>query len=120
MNLPLVFAFSLYLVPCILYLHPMPLNKNQRSHLRKLAHSLKPIVIIGQAGLTENVTTEIKLSLEHHELIKLRLNAADKTARQEMIDSILQQTSAELVQAIGHICAIYRPAEKPHIVLPTG
>lgn len=113
-----IFACILSLFSCILLY--MPLNKNQRSHLRKLAHSLKPVVIIGQAGLTENVTTEIKQSLEHHELIKLRLNAADKTARQEMIDSILQQTSAELVQAIGHICAIYRPAEKPHIILPTG
>ena len=98
----------------------MSLNKAQRSHLRKLAHALKPVVIIGQAGLTENVMTEINLTLEHHELLKIRLNAADKTARQDMIDSILQQTSAELVQAIGHICTIYRPAEKPHIVLPAG
>ncbi len=98
----------------------MPLNKNQRNHLRKLAHPLKPVVIIGQAGLSENVMSEIDSSLEHHELIKLRLNAADKAARQKMIDHILEQSSAELVQAIGHICAIYRRAEKSHIDLPKG
>ncbi len=96
----------------------MALNKTQRSHLRKLAHPLKPVVIVGQAGLTENVMTEINVALEHHELIKVRLNAADKTTRQEMIDSIIEQTSAEQVQAIGHICALYRTAEKPHIMLP--
>ena len=98
----------------------MSLNKIQRNHLRKLAHSLKPVVIIGQAGLTENIITEIDSSLEHHELIKVRLNAADKAARQQMIDTILEQTRAERVQAIGHICAIYRRAEKPHINLPKG
>lgn len=98
----------------------MPLNKNQRSHLRKLAHALKPVVIVGQAGLTENVIAEINVALEHHELIKVRLNASDKTARQDMIARIIQQTSAESVQAIGHICAMYRCAEKPHIVLPKG
>jgi len=98
----------------------MSLNKTQRNHLRKLAHSLKPVVIIGQAGLTENIITEIDSSLEHHELIKVRLNATDKAARQQMIDTILEQTRAELVQAIGHICAIYRRAEKPHINLPKG
>ncbi len=96
----------------------MPLNKKQRSHLRKLAHPLKPVVIVGQAGLTENVIAEINVALEHHELIKVRLNAADKTTRQEMIDTIIEQSSAELVQAIGHICALYRRAEKPHILLP--
>ncbi|VAX05989.1 RNA-binding protein YhbY [hydrothermal vent metagenome] len=96
----------------------MPLNKNQRNHLRKLAHPLKPVVIIGQAGLTENIITEIGSSLEHHELIKVRLNATDKASRQEMIDTILEQSSAELVQAIGHICAIYRRAEKPRLELP--
>ncbi len=96
----------------------MPLNKNQRNHLRKLAHTLKPVVIIGQAGLTENIITEIGSSLEHHELIKVRLNATDKASRQQMIDTILEQSSAELVQAIGHICAIYRRAEKPRLELP--
>jgi len=96
----------------------MSLSKVQRSHLRKLAHPLKPVVIIGQAGLTENVIAEINVALDHHELIKVRLNAADKTARQEMIGRIIEQTSAEPVQAIGHICALYRRAEKPRIVLP--
>ena len=104
------------LVSCIFNF--MSLNKIQRNHLRKLAHPLKPLVIVGQSGLTDNVMNEIDATLEHHELIKVRLNAADKTTRQEMIEQILEHSSAELVQAIGHICAIYRRAEKPRIELP--
>ena len=95
----------------------MPLSEKQRRHLRKLAHNLKPLVIVGQAGLTENVITEIDSTLAHHELIKVRLTG-DKETKQAMIDEILQHTGADWVLSIGHICAIYRPAEKPKIELP--
>ena len=79
---------------------------------------MKPVVIIGNAGLTENVLTEIDGALAHHELIKVKINAADKTERQAIIDKICEQTAANRVLSIGHIAAFYRPAEKPKINLP--
>ena len=79
---------------------------------------MKPVVIIGNAGLTENVLTEIDGALAHHELIKVKINAADKTERQAIIDKICEQTAANWVLSIGHIAAFYRPAEKPKINLP--
>jgi RNA-binding protein len=96
----------------------MPVTEPQRRHLRKLAHHLKPVVIVGNAGLSENVITEIDNALAHHELIKVRINAADKTERQAMIESICQQTGADRVLSIGHIAGFYRAAEKPRLVLP--
>ena len=96
----------------------MPLSQQHRRHLRKLAHHLKPVVIVGNAGLTENVLAEIDNALEHHELIKVRINAADKTERQTVIDKISAQTDSGWVTSIGHIPAFYRPAEKPKLVLP--
>jgi RNA-binding protein len=96
----------------------MPLSEAHRRHLRKLAHHLKPVVIIGNAGLTENVLTEIDAALAHHELIKVKINAADKTERQSFIDKICENTAADWVLSIGHIAAFYRPAEKPKIILP--
>lgn len=96
----------------------MPLSEPQRRHLRKLAHHLKPVVTVGNAGLTENVLTEIDAALAHHELIKVKVNAADKTERQAIIDKISDQSAADWVLSIGHIAAFYRPAEKPKIVLP--
>jgi RNA-binding protein len=96
----------------------MPLSETQRRHLRKLAHHLKPVVIVGNAGLSENVLTEIDNALAHHELIKVKIHAADKTERQAIIDRISEQTDAGWVLSIGHIAAFYRPAEKPKIVLP--
>jgi len=96
----------------------MPLSEPHRRHLRKLAHHLKPVVIVGNAGLTENVLAEIDAALAHHELIKVKINAADKTERQVIIDKISDQTAANWVLSIGHIAAFYRPAEKPKIILP--
>jgi RNA-binding protein len=96
----------------------MPLSETHRRHLRKLAHHLKPVVIVGNAGLTENVLTEIDAALDHHELIKIKIHAADKTERQAIIDKISEHTAASWVLSIGHIAAFYRQAEKPKIVLP--
>ncbi len=96
----------------------MPITQSQRRHLRKLAHHLKPVVIIGNAGLSEGVLGEIDAALAHHELIKVRVNAADREERQAMIERIAQATGADWVLSIGHVAAFYRAAEKPKIVLP--
>lgn len=90
-------------------------NKRQ---LRTLGHKLKPVVIIGNAGLTESVLSEIRSTLDHHELIKIKVNAADRVERNRIIDEICAQTRAELVQKIGHIALIYlKNRKKQRIVL---
>ena len=76
--------------------------------LKNTSHQLKPVVIIGSQGLSEGVQKEINIALEAHELIKVRINARDKEARQEMIDAILDQQNATLVNVIGHVAVIYR------------
>ena len=86
----------------------MPLAENQKRDLRQRGHALKPVVIIGNAGLSEAVLREIDLSLEHHELLKVRLGGADREARRQLIASICESCHAELVQSIGHIALIYR------------
>lgn len=94
------------------------LGKIQLKHLRQLAHEIKPIVIIGNKGLTQNVIEEIKLALDHHELIKVKVNADDREDRAKMIEQIKQQCEAEVVVTIGHIAGFYKPAKEPKIILP--
>lgn len=97
----------------------MPLIEQHKRQLRTLGHKLKPVVIVGNAGLSESVLAEIRLTLDHHELIKIRVNAADRIERQRIIDEICTQTRAELVQKIGHIALIYlkNREKKQRIVL---
>ncbi|MFM2006224.1 MAG: hypothetical protein RLZZ09_1879 [Pseudomonadota bacterium] len=82
--------------------------------MRAKAHSLKPVVITGQNGVTPAVLNEIDLALEHHELIKVRVNAAVREDRKTMIQQICTDSSAELIQAIGHVVTLYRKTPKKH------
>ena len=94
------------------------LTARQRSYLRSLAHSLKPVVLTGTAGLTDAVMNEIDQALAHHELIKVRLNAGDRRTREAMTTAICQRTGCDSVQHIGRISVIYRPARDARIKLP--
>ena len=86
----------------------MPLTEPFKRELRGRGHALKPVVSIGNAGLSKAVLREIELSLEHHELMKIKIGGTDRDTRRHMIDEICKTFGAELVQAIGHIALIYR------------
>lgn len=84
----------------------------ERSALRAEAHGLKPIVLIGEAGLTANVLKEISLGLDSHGLIKVRVFGDDREARIAMYDSICEQLDAAPVQHIGKLLVLYRPKKE--------
>lgn len=86
----------------------MSLPEKTRRELRGRGHALKPVVSIGNAGLSDAVLRELELSLEHHELMKVRIGASGREQRRQMIAAICEQLGAELVQAVGHIALIYR------------
>ncbi len=94
------------------------LTGKQKNHLRGLAHALHPLVIVGEKGLTESLLQEARQALEAHELIKVRVNAADREEREERIEALLEATASALVQKIGHIAVLYRPSKKPKLQLP--
>ena len=97
----------------------MALTEKQKRHLRGLGHALKPVVIVGAAGLTDGVRAEIEQAIDHHELIKVRLNADDRGARQAMIEAICDASRAVLIHRIGHVGLFYRRnPDKPRIALP--
>lgn len=79
-----------------------------KKFLKTRAHTLKPVVMTGQHGLTPAVLNEINLALDHHELIKVRLNAAEREDRKAMAEAIRADTAAALIQAIGHVITLYR------------
>jgi len=97
----------------------MSLTPSQKRYLRSQAHHLKPVVMIGQHGLTDNVLAEIDGALAFHEMIKVRIAGAERDEKQAMVATILAASSAELVQLIGHIAVLFRRnPKKPKITLP--
>jgi RNA-binding protein len=99
----------------------MPLSDTQRRHLRGLAHHLKPVVMVGQDGLKATVLAEVDAALTAHELIKVKVAAADREERAVLIAEIAAASGAELVQSIGHVAALFRRnPKKPKVALPRG
>jgi len=94
----------------------------QRKYLRGMAHGLKPVVFIGQKGLTPEVLSSAQNALERHELIKVKFNDfKEKDQKTEISLEIEKETGAENVGMIGHTVVFYRPQEDPEnrkIVLP--
>jgi RNA-binding protein len=82
-------------------------NSADKKKLRAEAHALKPVVMIGQSGLTAAVLAEIELALNSHELIKVKIRA-ERDERKLISEKICTDTGAELIQTIGQIAVIYR------------
>jgi RNA-binding protein len=82
-------------------------NSPDKKKLRAQAHSLKPVIMIGQSGLTAAVLAEIELALDNHELIKVRIRA-EREDRKLISEKICIDTGAALIQNIGQIAVIYR------------
>ncbi|WP_223670630.1 ribosome assembly RNA-binding protein YhbY [Kangiella shandongensis] len=94
------------------------LSKTQLKFLRSKAHKLKPVVMIGDKGLTENVLEEINNALNHHELIKIRIRTEEREDKKSIIKAICDKCKAQEVQVIGHILALYRRSDDAKIILP--
>ncbi|MDD1611883.1 MAG: YhbY family RNA-binding protein [Methylococcaceae bacterium] len=90
------------------------MNSTDKKQLRAQAHSHKPVIMIGQAGLTPAVLAEIEIALDCHELLKIRIRA-EKEERQTISDEIIASTGAELIQMIGQITVLYRPNPEKRI-----
>ncbi|MDG1075007.1 MAG: ribosome assembly RNA-binding protein YhbY [Methylophilaceae bacterium] len=89
----------------------MKLNPKQISHLRGLAHSLSPVVMIGNQGLTDNIIKEVEVSLNAHELIKIKVAGDDRDARKAIYQSICDSTNAIGIHHIGKQLVFYRASD---------
>ena len=96
----------------------MALSTKQRKHLKALAHHRKPVIQVGNAGVTAPVIREITQALDAHELLKIRLPGVERDTRHALLGEICEAVGAETVQEIGRMAVIYRRAKKPRLKLP--
>ncbi|MBR7070447.1 MAG: ribosome assembly RNA-binding protein YhbY [Oxalobacter sp.] len=90
----------------------LKLTSSQRSALKSQAHSLHPVVMVGDAGLTDAVLKEIDVNLNAHGLIKIRVFGDDRMNRIEILQRICSELDAAPIQHIGKLLVIYRPKKE--------
>ncbi len=93
----------------LLHSAAMQLSEAQKKYLRGLGHRLKPLIMVGESGLSESLLREYESTLAHHELIKVRVRVGDRDARDAMIDKLCSDSAATLVQRVGNVALLYRP-----------
>jgi RNA-binding protein len=90
------------------------LKNAQKKYLKGLAHSLKPVVTIGQKGFNAGVCRSVEEALLAHELFKLKFNEhKEKEPKKAILSAIAAETGCELVGIIGHTAILYRPHPEP-------
>jgi RNA-binding protein len=86
----------------------------QRKHLRGLAHGLRPLVLIGQKGLTETILKAVSEALLAHELIKVKFNEhKEKPAKKAITAQIEARLDCRVAGLIGHTAVFYKPHPEP-------
>ncbi|MDH3274930.1 MAG: ribosome assembly RNA-binding protein YhbY [Gammaproteobacteria bacterium] len=97
----------------------MTLTESQKKYLRGRGHDLKPVITVGDAGLSASLMAEYESTIAHHELIKVRVRAGDRSVRNAIIDELCASSAAELIQRVGNVALVYREnADEKKIIIP--
>lgn len=94
------------------------LNSTQIRFLRAQGHHLKPVVLVGDKGLSDAVLKEITAAIKAHELIKIKVANDERSTREVMLDTVCSTTGAAAIQHIGKTFLVYKPAPQMKLVLP--
>ena len=98
----------------------MTLSESQKKFLRGLGHQLKPVIVIGDSGLSESLMKEFESTIDHHELIKVRIRAGDRKSRDDTIRSLCEQSKSSLIARTGNVALVYRcNVDRRRITLPS-
>jgi RNA-binding protein len=96
----------------------------QAKYLRGLAHGLKPVVFVGQKGVTDALIASTEQAFDRHELIKIKfIDFKEKKQKNEIAKVIAVKTGCLMVGMIGHVAIFYRQHDDPEkrkVVLPKG
>jgi RNA-binding protein len=98
------------------------LTSKQRAHLRKLAHHLKPIVLVGGDGVTDALISSVRDAFNSRELLKVKLQESASIKVREAANQIADALEdVHAVQTIGKTMVLYRrDPEDPEIRLPSA
>ena len=94
----------------------------QAKYLRSLAHALKPVVFVGQKGITDALIASTEHAFDQHELIKVKfVDFKEKNQKKEIAEIIKMKTGCLMAGMIGHVAIFYKQhvdPEKRKVILP--
>lgn len=96
----------------------LALTGKQIRFLRGRGHHLNPVVMIGKEDIGASLVASLEEALQHHELIKVKIQEGCLLDRKDVAEIISSKTGSAVVQILGRTILLYRPGEEPKINLP--
>jgi RNA-binding protein len=95
------------------------LTSKQRAELRRLAHRMKPVVIVGNDGVTDALVQSVREAFNTRELLKVKALDSAPAPIREISDAIAGALGdAQTVQTIGRTAVLYRPdPDEPELLV---
>ena len=84
------------------------ITSSTRKKYRQIGHHLRPIVTVGNLGVTDGVIEETRRALRDHELIKVKLNIEKKSVRAHEVKNLSTTLEAHFIQLIGKNAIFYK------------
>ena len=84
------------------------ITSSTRKKYRQIGHHLRPIVTVGNSGITGGVIDEMQRALQDHELIKVKLNIEKKSEREREVKNLSTALDAHFIQLIGKNALLYK------------
>lgn len=95
------------------------LTGKQRSYLKGIANTLKPLAQIGKEGITDAFIEQMDHLFDHHEIVKVNVLDNSMNEANAAAHEIMERTNAEFVQAIGNKFTLYRQSRtNPLLEIP--
>ncbi len=88
------------------------MTSKQRSNLKSIAATMRPIAQVGKEGISENLIKSLSDALEARELIKINLLPTSGDDGLETASEIARLLHAEVVAVIGRKAIIYRRSSR--------
>ena len=85
-----------------------------RRRLKRIAHHLDPVVMVGERGVSEAVVAETQRALADHELIKVRIQSGNRGTREAMARALAQACDAEVLHRVGKVAVLFRKNAEPN------
>lgn len=95
------------------------MTSKQRAYLKSVAMGIDPIMQIGKATVTPEITKSVEQALEARELIKIHVLKNCVADPRDIAELLAERTRSEVVQVIGKKIVLYRESKtKKQIELP--
>lgn len=98
----------------------MSLTSKQRAFLRRHAHSLKPVVHVGSAGVTDAAIESVRDAFNTREVLKVKVQDGAPDSAYDTADQLVAAIDgAQVAQTIGRVAVLYRRhPDHPELELP--